>query len=244
MAMVKVVVLPALLCAALSSPAYAGGESSFTGAWKLKVADVEGEMFLGADGDLICGSYKTSGEGWINGKVKDGKLQGLWYEGPESEGGYALTASGKGIAGRYGLAKDKQQTDDPATDSWAGTKLALKVLHPAAKAKKLEIEWGGTEKLNVTLTIKGSAVTGKMVYRYSGEPGGTLKGTLTGNVLVGSWQDPPNADKDKVGSGRFQWTFAVNQVNAAPWSIVGGSYSFGNPNSCNDNGGKITGSWQ
>jgi hypothetical protein len=225
--------LVSLAPAATAAPA-------FSGDWNIKfpppdgeTTDEEGSMKLAGDTGVVCGFYQMPNySGWISGKVIGDKVEGLWVEDNES-GGYSFTFAGNAFKGTFGKSV-KEKSGEKGKDYWNGTKVPpAQQSQPVRGLRTADIEWNGLEKLRIAFTINGSAVTGKMTYKYSGEPGGTLKGTLTGNHLVGTWKG------SKEGSGRFQLIFQTGPGLRS----VKGTYSGSSMTSCNDDGGAITGGW-
>jgi hypothetical protein len=229
------------LAFALSAPTIASAAPAFSGDWSIKTppgsgetTDREGTMKLAGDTGVVCGFYQMSNySGWIGGKVVGDKVEGSWVEDSEL-GGLSFSFAGKAFKGTFGN-KAGETTGEKGKDYWNGTKLApAKTVRPISALKTAQIEWNKLEKLKITFTIKGSAVTGKMTYKNSGDPGGTLTGTLTGNHLVGTWKG------SKEGGGRFQLIFHTG----SGYQSVRGTYSHGTAPSCtSEDGGFIEGVW-
>ncbi len=224
---------------AISAPASAA--PAFSGDWSIKLrplagetTDQEGTMKLAGDAGVVCGFYQMPNySGWVGGKVVGDKVEGLWVEDNEL-GGFSFSFVGQAFKGTFGIKAD-EKTGEKGKDYWNGTKLApAKQVQPISALKTADIEWNKVEKLRIAFTIKGSSVIGRMTYKYSGEPAGTLTGTLTGNHLVGTWKG------SKEGGGRFQLIFNTG----AGYQGVKGTYSYGDKPSCtSDDGGFIDGAW-
>lgn len=228
------------LALALCAPTIASAAPAYGGDWSIKLrplsgetTDQEGTMKLAGDAGVVCGFYQmASYSGWIAGKVVGDKVEGLWSEDNES-GGLSFTFAGKAFKGTFGMKPD-EKTGEKGNDYWNGTKLnPAKPVRPISGLRTAQTEWGQMEKLKITFTIKGSAVTGKMTYKYSGEPGGTITGTLTGNHLVGTWK----------GTGQYSGRVQLIFHTGAGYQGVKGTYSSSSKTSCTEDGGLIDGVW-
>jgi len=197
------------LLAASAATASAGGPA-ISGIYKIKFGEYPGTMQVVQDGDFVCGTYKGDdggGGGWLGGKLENGKVTGLqtsWAE--ESSGGFPieLAFSGKNVTGTF--KEDSKSEAKP----WTGSLSAALPKTPSVSGD-YSVEMGG-DKIVIHL-----------------KPAGDWKGTIVGNMVVGTW------DEDK-NHGRFQWTFSLNKLT---WLVVDGTYGVDRDH-C-DNGGTIKG---
>jgi hypothetical protein len=223
--MTKLSTILALL-AASAATASAGGPA-ISGVYKIKFGEYPGTMQVVQDGDYVCGTYKGDdggGGGWLGGKIENGKVTGLqtsWAE--EASGGFPieLAFSGKNVTGTF--KEDGKSEAKP----WTGSLSAALPKTPSVSGD-YSVEMGG-DKIVIHLKQSGTTVSGKAEYLYSGKPAGDWKGTISGNMVVGTW------DEDK-NHGRFQWTFSLNKLT---WLAVDGTYGVDRDH-C-DNGGTIKG---
>jgi hypothetical protein len=201
--------------------------SPVSGIYKIKFGEYPGTMKIVQDGNFACGTYAGDdggGYGWVGGAVDGGKLTGLQTGGDnEASGGYpiSLTFTGKSVAGTF---KEDSKSDDKP---WTGS---LSAAFPKAPnvSGDYSVEMGG-DKIVIHLKQSGTALTGKAEYLYSGKPAGTWKGTISGNMAAGTWDDEKN-------HGRFQWTHSLNKLS---WLAIDGTYGVDRDH-C-DNGGTIKG---
>jgi hypothetical protein len=214
------------LSAILLSPAVAAANPS-PGRWKTTInEEYAGNIWFGPVGDLVCAYYDGPSvtRGTITGKMAGSKLEGIWDE-HSGEGKVSLDFSGKRFAGGY-----TENLTDTSTSPWTGSfdkQLKVKV------SGKYDLDWStGAEKTVVTFTQKGKKVTGKMVYRYSGSAGGTLSGTLYGDLLVGTWKS--KEDDGSTREGVFMIVF-MRDANTKKWDHIKGVYG-SDAEHCGDSG--------
>ncbi len=206
------------------------------GVWKFQYKtpggeDTKGEMHLVRDKDVACGVYKYSDSkdwiGWASFAVKGDEIDGTYYE-TQNPSTWKFKITKDTFGGSYKESSDPKSADVPMTAKFDGAN--------TGGPKSINGTWAldyESEKCDITFKQTGSAVTGKAVYKYSGEPCGEYRGTIQGDLLVGEY-------KQKEDTGHFFLQFRP-VLNSSGWVVKGAwGTTRESPFSC-DNGGKITG---
>jgi hypothetical protein len=201
------------------------GCTSWTGTWSTDF----GTMQLSQTGGTVTGSYETNA-GRIIGVVSGNTLNGTWseqttYQPPDHAGDFRFTLSpdGSSFTGgwRYGSSG--------GFSSWGGARTCAGAgLSPAAGCTTWAGTWS-TDYGTMQLTQSGSSVIGAYDYQ-----GGRLSGTVSGNVLSGSWSELPSytAPND---AGDFVFTLASEGSSfTGGWRYgsSGGFSSWGGTRTC------------
>jgi hypothetical protein len=222
----------ALVLAALIALPLTAAADPAPGRYKLTVnSDYTGWLWLAPSNGVLCGYYagKDVGPGTVTLKADGAKVDGIWQEGSK-QGKTSFQLKGKTLDGSY-----TENMDDPASSPWVA------VFDGVTKAKILptyDLDWGGgTEKTTVRFKQKGNQVTGTIVYRYSESAGGTMSGTLSGDILAGTWKS--KADDGTAQEGRFVVVFQKS-LGSKTFDSVRGMYS-STTETCGD-GGTLEGS--
>jgi len=216
----------ALVAAPLT--ASAGGPSP--GRYRMTAnTEYPGDLWLAPVGDTTCAFYRYDGgaakSGAMTLRADASKLDGTWEEG-SSTGKVSFKVDGKKLDGAY------TDGDDPATSPWVASYVGAK----AKLEKSYDLKWDEGDKTTVTFKVTGSKVEGKVAYLYSGTSGGTMTGTLYGDVVAGTWRE--KGEDGKVSEGRFVLTFEKS-LGSKIYDHVEGVYS-ADLSSCG-NGGLFTG---
>lgn len=190
--------LPLLL---VCSTAAAGPNPTVAGRWKQSVNDTyPGYLWLAPVGDQICGYYSTSqGPGGLTLKLEGSTLSGTWHEGLD-QGVATFKLASKALAGTY-----TENMTDPGTSPWTATyEGAANINVPTS----WDLDWGDTDKLSITLKRSGNKLDAKLVYRYSKSDGGSMTGTIYGDVWAGTWKS--KGEDGTMDEGKFVLAFRRN----------------------------------
>ncbi len=148
-----------------------------------------GEMKLTQDGNKVMGTY-VYGSGKITGTVSGNTLTGRWsiapsYKAPTDAGDLQLTVSadGKTLTGKW-----RNGSTGEWNTNWTGTRVSPVV----------SLKWDGNWSSSwgdMTLIQINDEVAGTYTYKS-----GTLQGTVSGNVLTGTWViDDPTTSTNCTG---------------------------------------------
>jgi hypothetical protein len=206
----------------------ASGAPTWAGTW----STTWGAMILRQNGNRVEGAYAYS-EGRLRGTVSGRVLRGTWDEAPTraapSEAGdfeFTLSPDGKSWTGRWRFAQPGDPwkpwlgtcSGGPCRNGSAGT--------PSGKASGAPT-WAGTWSTTwgaMILRQNGNRVEG--AYAYSE---GRLRGTVSGRVLRGTWDEAPTrAAPSEAGDFEFtlspdgkswtgRWRFAQPGDPWKPW---------------------------
>lgn len=180
------------------SPAAPAGD--WTGHWDTNF----GEMCLTQVGNQVTGSYAHD-NGRFVGTVSGNILTGTWseepsYKPPKDAGDAELTlsADGSSLTGRWRYGS----SGDWSNDSWDGERIDYNPCGPAPTC-----DWTGTWDTNwddMDLSQVGNEVTGTYDYQ-----GGRITGTVSGDMLTGTWSEEPSYKPTK-DAGDMELTMAAD----------------------------------
>jgi hypothetical protein len=206
-----------LALSTLSSLAAAGGPPS--GHWHMNAnKEYPGDLWLAPVADHLCAFYRYDGgaakSGGMTLKVDGSTISGLYEEGIE-RGRITYKLDGKKLDGSYMAGESGSADSSPWVANFVPTS-AVKL------EKSYEIDWDEVAKTTITFKQSGAKVTGKVEYRYSGSNGGTITGTMYGNLLAGTYEEK-NED-GSVTKGVVLLTFEKS-LGSRVFDHVEGAYS-------------------
>jgi hypothetical protein len=187
-------------------PTSGGGTTSWAGTW----STTYGTMQLNQSGSSVTGTYEANG-GRLTGTVSGSLLRGTWaempsYAPPDHAGDFEfeLGPQGNSFIGRwrYGTSGAYSFTE------WIGTRTggATPGTSQPGTSQPVTRSWTGTWSTTMhtmRLSQSGSSVTGTFDCCY----GGRLTGTVSGNVLRGTWSD---GDGPTINHGDFEFTLSAD----------------------------------
>lgn len=155
-----------------------------------------GDMVLMQNGDYVWGEYQHDG-GTLEGTISGNVLTGTWKQ-ASSSGQLQFMFDDAGFTGKWSYG------NDTPTASWNGTKIEKQQVVQQPVAKPMAVNLG-------YLQIAGTYDTGfgKMILRQNGSVvsgeyehnGGILQGTISGNILSGTW-----TETSSTGMVRFEFS--------------------------------------